>query len=200
MANRAQCETGGCSGQYDCSSANISPVAGTTMVEWTFYQQFRQHSARLLYRFSRYQRQSTAQISPSTSRLRAVDDLDPVNAKDWHWLNWNYPLTVHAEDLREPNQCVAANGSGYKINRAQIDTTSGGAPGYPFLGYVIVDGSGNPTMPAGNRQLFCLSNCGKYKFPTELGKDGCDLTNDPNCYSWTTFCAGNTPSSTVINV
>ena len=25
VANRAQCETGGCGGQYDCSSANISP-------------------------------------------------------------------------------------------------------------------------------------------------------------------------------
>ena len=47
-----------------------------------------------------------------------------------------------------------------------------------------------PCQPVtGNR--FCLSNCGKYKFPTELGKDGCDPTNDPNCYSWTTFCAGN---------
>lgn len=191
VANRAQCETGSCSGQYDCSSGNLSTVAGTTLVEWTFYQHFDNTPPDLFIDSPDISAVNGANLTVDVSP-KGGDDLDPVNPKDWHWLNWNYPLVVHGADLREPNQCVPATGSGYKINRAQIDTTGGGAPGYPFLGYVIVDGSGNPTMPAGNRQLFCLSNCGKYKFPTELGEDGCDLTNDPNCYSWTTFCAGNT--------
>ena len=56
VANRAQCETGGCSGQYDCSSANISPPPATTIVEWTFYQPFSEGWPYLLLRFSRYQR------------------------------------------------------------------------------------------------------------------------------------------------
>ena len=39
MANGlAQCETGGCSGFYDCSAALLGPPAGATLAEWTFYQ------------------------------------------------------------------------------------------------------------------------------------------------------------------
>jgi hypothetical protein len=34
----AQCETGGCSGFYDCSKALLGPPAGATLAEWTFYQ------------------------------------------------------------------------------------------------------------------------------------------------------------------
>jgi hypothetical protein len=34
----AQCETGGCSGIYDCSKALLGPPAGATLAEWTFYQ------------------------------------------------------------------------------------------------------------------------------------------------------------------
>ena len=34
----AQCETGGCSGFYDCSAALLGPPAGATLAEWTFYQ------------------------------------------------------------------------------------------------------------------------------------------------------------------
>ena len=191
VANRAQCETGSCSGQYDCSSGNLSTVAGTTLVEWTFYQHFDNTPPDLFIDSPDISAVNGANLTVDVSP-KGGHDKDPVNPLDWHWLNWNYPLVLHGQDLREPTQCVPANGGGYKITRSQIDITSGGAPGYPFLGYVIVDGNGNPTMPAGNLQLFCLSNCGKYKFPTELGKDGCDLVNDPNCYSWTTFCAGNT--------
>jgi len=40
VSNRAQCETGSCSGQYDCSSANLTTLAAATLVEWTFYQHF----------------------------------------------------------------------------------------------------------------------------------------------------------------
>ena len=34
----AQCETGGCSGFYDCSKALLGPPVGATLAEWTFYQ------------------------------------------------------------------------------------------------------------------------------------------------------------------
>ena len=193
VSNRAQCETGGCGGQYDCSSANLGTTSGATLVEWTFYQPFMDNMGNTFYFDS-------PDISAVNGANLTVDvsplgghDLDPINPKDWHWLNWNYPLTVHGKDLREPTQCIPSNGSGYKLTRTAIDNTpSGGLPGYGILGFVIVDGMGNPTMPAGNRNIACLSNCGKFKFPLELGEDDCDTNNDANCYYWTTFCAGNT--------
>ena len=187
VRNRAQCETGGCGGQYDCSSANISPPPATTIVEWTFYQQFQSFFFDSPDISAVNGASLTVDVSP-----KGGDDLDPINPKDWHWLNWNYPLTVHGKDLREPTQCVPANGGGFKIARSDIDkTVDPNSQGYPFLGYVTVDGMGNPTMPNGNYLLACLSNCGRYKFPTEVGKTGCNTKTDPNCYFWTTFCAGN---------
>jgi Thaumatin family len=36
--DKAQCETGGCAGRYDCSAARLSGVGGTTVSEWTFAQ------------------------------------------------------------------------------------------------------------------------------------------------------------------
>ena len=38
VTNRAQCETGDCGGQYDCSSANLGAPPGAALSEWTFYQ------------------------------------------------------------------------------------------------------------------------------------------------------------------
>jgi hypothetical protein len=34
----AQCETGGCSGRYDCSAARLTSSVGTVISEWTFAQ------------------------------------------------------------------------------------------------------------------------------------------------------------------
>ncbi len=186
VSNRAQCETGGCGGQYDCSSANISPPPATTIVEWTFYQPFQTYFFDSPDISAVNGASLTVDVSP-----KGGDDLDPINQKDWHWLNWNYPLTAHGKDLREPTQCVPSNGSGFQITRAAIDQTVDPKHlGYPLLGYVTVDGMGNPTMPSGNNILACLSNCGKFKFPTELGSPDCNKKTDPNCYFWTTFCAG----------
>ena len=38
-SGRAQCETGGCGGLYDCSANKLGPSAGATITEWTFYQE-----------------------------------------------------------------------------------------------------------------------------------------------------------------
>ncbi len=191
VANRAECETGGCSSQYDCSSANVSPPNATTIVEWTFYQPFSGGGPTYYFDSPDISAVNGANLTVDVSP-KGGDDFDPINAKDWHWLNWNYPLTVHGKDLRETGQCASATGSGFRITRADIDKTTGGAlPGYPFLGYVTVDDTGAPTMPTGNFQLACLSNCGRYKFPVEVAKSGCNTKTDANCYFWTTFCAGN---------
>jgi len=186
VANRAQCETGGCGGQYDCSSADISPPPATTLIEWTFYQNFdgvhidspdisAVNGANL-----------TVDVAP-----RGSSDRNPLNAKDFHWLAWNYPLTVHGADLREPAKCNSTTGN-FTVKRSDIDQTQNPhLQNYPLLGYVIVDSNGIPTMPTGDNTLACLSNCGRYKFPLEVGSRGCNAKLDQNCYFWDTFCAGN---------
>ena len=184
VADRAQCETGGCGGQFDCSSANISPPPGTTLAEWTFYQQFGSYFIDSPDISAVNGANLTIDISP-----RGGDDRNPTNPKDFHWLAWNYPLTVHGADLREPSKC-AKGGYDFLVKRSDIDKTIGNQPYHPALGYVIVDGNGQPTMPAGDNPLACLSNCGRYKFPLEVGKPGCNPTTDQNCYAWLTFCAG----------
>jgi len=186
VANRAVCETGGCSSQYDCSSANISPPNATSIVEWTFYQQFETYFFDSPDISAVNGANLTIDVSP-----KGGHDFDPINQKDWHWLNWNYPLTVHGADLREPLNCQTSPSNSFKVYRADIDKTINlSHPGYPLLGYVIVDSNGTPTMPTGNFSLACLSNCGKYKFPLEVAKPGCNAKTDPNCYFWDTFCAG----------
>lgn len=187
VANRAQCETGGCGGQYDCSSADLSPPPATTLAEWTFYQE----SGGIFIDSPDISAVNGANLTIDIAPVGG-DALDPNNPKDFHWLNWNYPLTVHGADLRENSKCLSANGAGgdFVVKRSDINTTQSIEPNYPLLGYVVVDSSGNPTMPAGNNTLACLSNCGRYKFPQEVGKPGCDPKTDANCYAWLTFCAG----------
>lgn len=186
VANRAECETGGCSSQYDCSSANVSPPPATSIVEWTFYQQFSTYFFDSPDISAVNGANLTIDVSP-----RGGDDLDPLNPKDFHWLNWNYPLTVHGADLREPGNCQTSSTNIFQIFRSDIDKTiNSERPNYPYLGYVIVDGNGDPTMPTGNNSLACQNNCGKYKFPVEVAKPGCDAKTDPQCYFWDVFCAG----------
>ncbi len=187
VTNRAQCETGDCGGQYDCSSAGIGPPAATTLAEWTFYQQIQTYYIDSPDISAVNGANLTIDISP-----RGGDDKNPLNPVDFHWLNWNYPLTVHGADLREPGNCAGSATGTFKLTRSEVDmTVDSQNPNYPLFGYVIVDGKGNPTMPNGNWILACLSNCGRYKFPVEAGELGCNATTDPNCYFWDTFCAAN---------
>jgi hypothetical protein len=185
VTNRAQCETGSCADQYDCSSADISPPNATTIIEWTWYQQFGNYFIDSPDISAVNGANLTVDVSP-----RGGSDRDPRSETNWHWLSWNYPLTVHGADLREAGNCMNGTSSGFKVYRADIDKTKGSKPGYPKLGYIVVDSKGLPTNPAYNFALTCLSNCGKYKFPQELGSPGCNPKTDSNCYFWDTFCAG----------
>ncbi len=185
VTNRAQCETGGCGGQYDCSSANLGAPPGTSLAEWTFYQL----SAGYYMDFPDISAVNGANLTIDVYP-RGGDAMNPTSKTDFHWLAYNWPLTVHGEDLREPGRCQTATTGVFQLFRSDIDQTVSILPNYPLLGYVIVDGNGNPTMPPGNNVLACLSNCGKYKFPSELGKAGCNPATDENCYAWDTFCAG----------
>ena len=185
VTNRAQCETGDCGGQYDCSSGNLGAPPGTTLSEWTFYQSVQGYHMDFPDISAVNGANLTIDVYP-----RGSDPMSPISKTDFHWLAYNWPLTVHGQDLREPGRCEAATNGRFTLLRSDIDQTVSKLPNYPLLGYVIVDGDGNPTMPGGNNVLACFSNCGKYKFPMELGSTGCNVQTDENCYAWKTFCAG----------
>ena len=152
MTNRAQCETGGCGGQYDCSSANLGAPPGTTLSEWTFHQFSDEHYRDFPDISAVNGANLTIDVYPRKSPLR-----NPTNAKDFHWLAFNWPLSVHGEDLREPGRCATANGGSFDILRSDILKYPSIKPNYPLLGYVIVDGNGNPTHHAIRKQCTCLS-------------------------------------------
>jgi len=188
VTNRAQCETGGCGGQYDCSSANLGAPPGVTLSEWTFHQTYGGGNYYL----------DSPDISAVNGANLTIDvyprqalTRNPTNAKDFHWLAYNWPLTVHGEDLREPGRCGTSGGGSFQILRSDVPKYPSGQLNYPYWGFVIVDGNGNPTMPSGNNVLACLSNCGVNEYPQVSVDAGCDLQNNQNCYTWTTFCAGN---------
>src|SRR5262249_39171824 len=48
-ADRAQCETGGCGGKYDCSKNNIGASVGTTVAEWTFAEVVKNETKTITY-------------------------------------------------------------------------------------------------------------------------------------------------------
>ena len=103
------------------------------------------------------------------------------------------PSTVHGADLLieqtaiNHKTCNYANGNSFYSNHIYKDPTG-------TYGFVITDANGNPVMPPGDKTLACFSNCGKYEFPKTPVKGGaCDPNNpnDPQCFPWLTYCAGN---------
>lgn len=172
-SDRAQCETGGCGGKYDCSKANLDDIGGTTIAEWTFYQPVSNQGI------------SYFQDSPDISAVDGVNltmDIqqvggsphDPFDQLGGHSINWlaeNYPLSRHGEDLR------ATCPPSFQLRRS--DMTSG------VLGFVIVGDDGEPL--GGDYAVSCFSNCGKYKF-VKTPNTGCD-PDDAECQRlYETFC------------
>ena len=105
--------------------------------------------------------------------------------------SYRYPLSVHGNDLRANDKttnqnCTDANGNSFVIKRSDIHKHGNG-----IFDYVILDQNGEPTMPAGDNALACFSNCGKYEFEIAATPGGACEENDPNCYAWKIYCAGN---------
>ena len=208
ISNRAQCETGSCADQYDCSSAAQVDAGFTSLTEWTFYQPT-----------------SDPTIFVDNPDISLVDgsslnvDIEPVDVPglggqeapcpagplmgqkkcsplgdhtDQGWLMYNYPLTVHGADLRANNpgtnqNCTDANGNSFVLKRSDINKTGG------YFGFVIEDGNGNPVMPPGDYPLACFNNCGMYEFGGPPSGSCDPFTNDDagkKCYGWNVFCAG----------
>ena len=115
----AQCETGGCSGFYDCSAALLGPPAGATLAEWTFYQ-------------STTVGGNTYYLDhPDISAVNGVNlnldiqpvggsPADPINAQDPQWLLQNYPLTVHGADLRTSGDGLGQCSGGFQLKRSDL--------------------------------------------------------------------------------
>ncbi len=174
--NRAQCETGGCASQYDCSSGAWGSPGFTSIVEWTFVDQYSNN-----FDYPDISLVNGASINVDVEPVGGSPS-NPKDIYDQHWLAYNYPLTVHGGDLRAEANCPSFNGTDrFTLKRSDIDKSG-------VFGYVIVDANGNPVMPPGDNVLACFSNCGKFKYPEEPAMK-CDPTTDPRCYAWKTFCA-----------
>lgn len=194
----AQCETGGCSGRYDCSAARLSSTVGTTISEWTFAEPVINGEKTVTY----------LKDSPDISAVDGTNvnlDIQPVGGTphdpfdtppDWslpdnppkghdpQWLAEQFPLTVHGEDLRTNGTCndTGANGccpDSFRLRRSDLTN------GKPF-GFVIVDKPGHPR--SGDATVACFSNCAKYEYP-QAPTIGCN-ESDPNCFNWESFCLG----------
>ncbi len=207
--NRAQCETGSCADQYDCSSAAQVDSGFTSLSEWTFYQP--SSNPKIFIDNPDISLVDGTSLNLDIQPVNPPDDgylngkcpdgtpfsgksiCNPLAPTDQHWLMYNYPLTAHGNDLRAndatTNQnCSDANSNSFVIKRSDIDKTNG------VYGFVIEDEKGNPVMPAGDNPVACLNNCGKYEF-AGAPSGSCDpFTNDAagtKCYGWNVFCAGN---------
>jgi hypothetical protein len=202
----AQCETGGCSGRYDCSAAKQNSSTGTTVSEWTLYEPVKSGSGDISY----------FKDSPDISAVDGVSinmDIRPVGGcprnpfdyvdltriYDAGWINQNCPLVVYGEDLRGLDsagnpRCTPAN---FQFKRS--DLTGKATPDYRF---VEVDKNGNPI--GGDSTIGCFSNCGRYAWPTAPAINCPDLPQSPlptdnkltvaqrstRCYRWKVLCAG----------
>ncbi len=170
-SDRAQCETGGCSGIYDCSKAAQSAAVGTTISEWTFYEQVSSGEGKINY----------FKDSPDISSVDGVNlnmDIEPVGGTshdpfdaagghDIEWLAEQYPFTVHGQDLRAAGQCLDS----FRLKRS--DLTSGN----PY-GFVIIDDNGVPV--GGDATVACFSNCARYAYPSPPPRDATTATTIRN--------------------
>ncbi len=184
-ANRAQCETGSCADQYDCSSAALSLGGRTTFTEWNFYQDYRPPLPQHFDSFDI----SAVNGTSLTVTIQAVggDSTDPSgNHQNTFWWNRNKPMAVYGGDLRKAASCPSA----FLLQRSDLMTDPNGAANIP--GLVIMGPTGEPIDPDGtvdNASVACFSNCGKYEFPVAPAIN-CDEKTDSTCYRWKTFCAG----------
>jgi Thaumatin family len=189
--DKAQCETGGCGGRYDCSAARLAASVGTTVSEWTFNEPVTNGTGTISY----------FKDSPDISAVDGLNlnmDIQPLGGDahdpfdtppnchdqpsgctghDIQWLAEQYPLTAHGQDPRADANCSPAN---FRLMRSTLTT------GKPY-GFVIADKSGQPV--GGDNTVACFSNCGEYAFPTPPAL-GCDETKDARCFRWKSFCLG----------
>jgi len=186
-SGRAQCETGGCGGRYDCSAAKLGASVGTTVAEWTFYEQVTSGSISYFKDSPDISVVDGANLNMDIQPVGGSphDPLDALGGHDIQWLAEQYPLTKHGEDLR--NRCLP---NGFALKRSDLmETPTARSRG--IYGFVMMDDSGQPQ--GGDSTIACFSNCGNYAFPQAPSASCSD--DDPACYRWRVFCL-NAPQST----
>jgi len=179
-SDRAQCETGGCGGKYDCSKNHESSTDGVTVAEWTLAEPVQSGSGAIKYL------QDAPDISVVDGANLNMDIVNlggskvcPLDKEGGHVINWldeQKPLSKHGEDLRSDARCPP----NFRLRRSML--TSG------IHGFVIVDDNGVPL--GGDSTVACFNNCGRHKFPAPPPKD-CDPSDKTSqCYFWKSFCLG----------
>jgi Thaumatin family len=191
--DKAQCETGGCGGRYDCSAARLANTVGTTVSEWTFNEPVSSLAPPPISYFK---------DSPDISAVDGANlnmDIEPLGGDphdpfdkppsgpdegkmghDIQWLAEQYPLTAHGQDVRA--SCAPAP---FQLTRSTLTT------GNP-IGFVYVNKDGAPIDTDGtvdNSTVACFSNCGRYAFPVPP-LINCTPTPGSLCYYWKSFCLG----------
>ena len=187
----AQCETGDCGGEYDCSSfvdsttgnVGLSAPGPKSLAEWTFNDLNNKNIS-----------------APDISVVDGVNinmDIYPIgphsdtptngfNAATWLG-SANLPLTVCGQDQRAPGNCPPTD---FQLKRSDLS----------FFEHDAGQGGGDVVA--------CFSNCGFYKFQGSSSDGGkacgpkfkcageppqtCDI-NDPKCANWLTFCCSSDP-------
>jgi hypothetical protein len=185
-SGRAQCETGGCGGKYDCSAAKLGASVGTTVSEWTFYEQVRAQGISYFKDSPDISTVDGANLNMDIQPVNgsAHDPFDALGGHDIQWLAEQYPLTQHREDLR--NRCTPS----FELKRSDLMETPT-ARGKGIYGLVIMNDLRRPL--GGDRTIACFSNCANYAFPLAPAANCSD--SDPDCYRWKVFCL-NAPAST----
>jgi len=111
--NLAQCETGNCSGIYDCSGSNQSAPGAKALAEWTFND-------------------TNGNCAPDVSVVDGVNlnmDIVPLGPRtehkpdDPHWLD--HSLTTCGGDLRDAASCPAE----FQLKRKDLPSFIQGGPG-----------------------------------------------------------------------
>jgi hypothetical protein len=158
----AQCETGPCSGFYDCSKANQTTTGPKSLFESVINDPA-----------------NHGWSGPDVSVVDGVNinmDIQPLGPRtehmptESHWLD--HPLVKCGGDQRDvPVWCPER----FALRRRNLANR------------MFIEGS-----PGGDDVVGCFSNCGLYKYgPEGEPMDTCnpDPATDPRCYYWKIFCA-----------
>ncbi|MGO9347800.1 MAG: thaumatin family protein [Terriglobales bacterium] len=196
-SGRAQCETGGCGGLYDCSAFKLGPSVGAAITEWTFNEKITNgHGVVDFQDHPDISAVNGANINVDIEQLNGKGD-DPLSPGNKNWLASSYPLTEHGQDLRGTNP---SSGKPWCPSNFQVLRSDLTQPNFLTKGVIGSVIQGNDLKPiGGDGVVACLSNCARYEYPSVppglKGADGqihaelCDPTDQTSqCYRWKVFC------------
>lgn len=178
--DRAQCESGDCSGHFDCGTAGWNgtsrvPLAGqapVTIGEFCFNCPPADHPT-LYVNYWDVSLVDGGTLTMNIQPTGSFSSSDPVNPGDQFWcqqVNQTYaPNSVPGKDLRDNSICPQA----WRLTSSMLDM---------FI-------KGDPNSK--DNTVACFSNCGLEEYPTAPALD-CTDASDPKCGAWRTYCCQDT--------